>query len=332
MIKCFGCLAVALLAAAPAYAQMAEVKENDRNFFNHLDGAVTVGSTGVGVDLAMPVGKRVQVRTGFSFYPHYEQTMHFGVQVGDDFDSDVQDEKFDHLSNKLNELFDFEVDRNIDVKGKPTMKNFKFLVDVFPFRNRNWHVTAGFYAGPSTIARAENAAADATSLVCVAMYNSLYDRVKESWESQTGDDFSVLPKPILSVSGRTIYADESLYNLFMGYGRMGVHLGDYKDGTPYVMEPDKNNMVSCKMKVNRFRPYLGFGYEGKLSDRSDRNWVSFDCGVLFWGGTPRVLTHDGVDLAKDVTDISGKVGSYVRLFKGFKAFPVLEVRFSHRIF
>ncbi len=63
---------------------------------------------------------------------------------------------------------------------------------------------------------------------------------------------------------------------------------------------------ACKIKVNNFRPYLGFGYGGKLSNRSDRNWISFDCGAMFVGGTPRIITHDGVDLAKDVKNILEK--------------------------
>ena len=110
------------------------------------------------------------------------------------------------------------------------------------------------------------------------------------------------------------------------------HLGDKKDGTPYIMEPDAANMVSCKIKVNSFRPYLGFGYGGKLSNRSDRNWISFDCGAMFWGGTPKVITHDGMNLATDVDNIDGKVGDYVKFFKGVKVFPVLELRLTHRIF
>ena len=166
----------------------------------------------------------------------------------------------------------------------------------------------------------------------VAIYNNLYNRVKESWESQISDDPNVIPIPYISIGGNKIYADESLYNKFMDYGRMGVHVGDYPDGTPYRMEPDANNMVSCKIKVNNLRPYLGFGYGGKLSNRSDRNWISFDCGAMFWGGTPRVITHDGVDLAKDVKNISGKVGDYVSLFKAVKVYPVLELRLTHRIF
>ena len=40
------------------------------------------------------------------------------------------------------------------------MNNFKLLVDVHPFRNKNWHVTTGFYWGPSKVAKAENAVYD----------------------------------------------------------------------------------------------------------------------------------------------------------------------------
>ena len=293
-----------------------------------------MGTTGLGVDLAMPIGNRVQVRTGFSFFPHYEQTMHFGVEVGDDSDPAVQDEKFNKLSQTLNEMFTFEVDRNVDMKGKPTMKNFKLLVDVFPFRNKHWHVTGGFYWGPSTVAKAENAAYDGTSLVSVSIYNNLYDRVKASYESikkmMEGDPAD--PIPYIKINGQEFFAGEDLYNKFQSYGRMGVHLGDKKDGTPYIMEPDADNMVSCKIKVNNFRPYLGFGYGGKLSNRSDRNWISFDCGAMFWGGTPKVITHDGMNLATDVDNIDGKVGDYVKFFKGVKVFPVLELRLTHRIF
>lgn len=335
MTKRFRMALFALLASAATFAQPAGVIEGtgDKNIFNHLDGSITLGTTGLGVDLAMPIGKSVQIRTGFSFFLHYEQTMHFGVEVGDDTDPKVQDEKFNKLSSTLNEMFAFEVDRNVDMKGKPTMKNFKLLVDVFPFRNKHWHVTTGFFTGPSTVATAENAAYDATSLVSVAIYNNLYERVMESWESQISDDPNVLPKPFINLNGQQMYASEDLYNKFKSYGRMGVHVGDYKDtDLPYRMEPDANNMVSCKIKVNRFRPYLGFGYGGKMSKRSDRNWISFDCGAMFWGGTPQVITHDGVDLAKDVHNISGKVGDYVRLFKGIKVYPVLDLRLTHRIF
>lgn len=342
MKKRFGIIVAALLTATLSFAQSADYpcvkgsteNKDDKNILNHLDGSITLGTTGLGVDLAMPIGNRVQVRTGFSFFPHYEQTMHFGVEVGDDSDPAVQDEKFNKLKQTLNEMFTFEVDRNVDMKGKPTMKNFKLLVDVFPFQNKHWHVTGGFYWGPSTVAKAENAAYDGTSLVSVSIYNNLYEKVIASYESikkmEAGDPTD--PIPYITINGQQVYAGEELYNKFLSYGRMGVHVGDFEEGKPYRMEPDANNMVSCKIKVNNFRPYLGFGYGGKLSNRSDRNWISFDCGAMFWGGTPKVITHDGVNLAKDVKGITGKVGDYVTFFKGVKVFPVLELRLTHRIF
>ena len=39
----------------------------------------------------------------------------------------------------------------------------------------------------------------------------------------------------------------------------------------------------------------------------------------------------GVDLAKDVKNVPGKVGDYVKLLKSFKVYPVVELRLTRRI-
>ena len=95
------------------------------------------------------------------------------------------------------------------------------------------------------------------------------------------------------------------------------------------MEPDTySGMVRAWVKVNRWKPYLGFGYGGLLSKR-EKHWrLSCDCGVMFWGGTPKIPTHDGVDLARDVEDLWGRVGTNVRFIKFFKAFPVVDLRLT----
>ena len=239
--------------------------------------------------------------------------MNFGVQVGDN--PAESDSKFQRLSGLLEGLTGYQVDNQIDMIGVPTFNNFKLLVDVFPLKdNKQWHVTAGFYIGPSKIAKAYNTTEDMPSLMAVGIYNNMYDRIK---------------------AGEALFEDTYLpYEMeekVLNYGRMGIHVGDYSHdifdangqllhtkGEPYMMEPDGNAMAKASVKVNSFKPYLGIGYGGRLFKNNDNYHIAVDCGLLFWGGTPSIITHDGTDLAKDVENITGKVGDYVDLLKGFK--------------
>ena len=128
---------------------------------------------------------------------------------------------------------------------------------------------------------------------------------------------------------------EELQEKFRQYGRMGIHIGDFKDGTPYIMEPSPDGMVSAKAYVNHFKPYLGAGYNTDI-DRDGRWHFGVDLGVLFWGGAPDVINHDyttgkDINFTKDLINVRGKVGSYVRAIKSFPVFPVLAVRFSYTI-
>ena len=157
-----------------------------------------------------------------------------------------------------------------------------------------------------------------------------------------------------------------LYDKFRKAGPMGVHVGDYvndvlypedvyidvddgegnitqvlvhhkgdvmyKAGDPYYLKPDEFGMVKADMHVNRFKPYLGVGYEGRLSKKDDRWKIAVDAGVLFWGGSPSVVTHEGVDLVHDVKNVGGKVGSYVEAIDKFKVYPMVSVRFTRTLF
>ena len=114
---------------------------------------------------------------------------------------------------------------------------------------------------------------------------------------------------------------------------MGVRVGDrVSDGTPYLMEPDKDGMVKADMKVNAFRPYLGFGYTGRIIKDDDRYNIGFECGAMIWGGTPDLITHDGTNLTKDIKNIMYSVGDYVDVVKKFKVFPVINLRITRKLF
>ena len=305
----------------------------DKTFkpFKQLDLGVTLGTTGIGFDVQMPVHEIVKLRTGFEVMPRFNYDMHFNVESFDD-EGIPTGSSFDRMAEILYGLTGFKVDQNVTMKGNPTMWNFKFLVDVYPFKNKHWHVTAGFHWGPSKIAEAVNAQEDSPSLFAVGMYNHLWD-------------CAYYNKPIIEIEGiGEISFDDNMRQRIISMGRMGIPLGkfthdvtdvygrEHKQGETYYMEPNENSMVFADARANSFKPYLGFGYEGRLIKNNDNYHIGFDAGVMFWGGTPSIMTHEGINLAKDVEDISGKVGSYVDFVKGVKVFPVINLRITRTIF
>lgn len=277
--------------------------------FEHLDIGVTLGTTGVGIDVATPLSEQFRVRAGFSFVPEFDVKMNFGMdgENGSNVNS---------VADKFADLTGLAIDDNIDMIGQPNIFNGNLLVDFYPIKNVNFHVTAGFYVGSSRIASACNAIEDMATLVSASMYNNIYDNI-EAGEPIFGD----------------VYLSPELEEKFLSYGRMGVHLGNRVDtGEPYIMEPDENSTVKVDVFVNSFKPYLGVGYGGKLAKNNDCVRIAFDAGVMFWGGAPKVVTHDGVDLVRDVENIGGKVGEYISIAKALQVYPVLNLKLSFRVF
>ncbi|MBO5965263.1 MAG: hypothetical protein J6P96_05135 [Bacteroidaceae bacterium] len=328
-------LALAFLFSATTIFAQQEKQITENKIFNHMDVALNLGTTGIGFELATPVTDWVQLRTGFSFIPKFKPTINFDIQVGDD--PATSQSKFEQMSSILEGMLGNEVNNSIDMKGVPNFNNWTFLVDVFPFKsNRHWHFTAGFYLGSSTVANAYNTTEDMPSLIAVDMYNNMYDYFvsEKYWDEPIYGDMFIDPD-----------VGDALRDKLSNYGRMGVNMGEYshdilnekgevvhKKGDKYLMTPDKNSMVKARVLVNKFKPYVGFGYGGRLLKNNDRAKVSFDCGVMMWGGTPSLVTHDGTDLIKDVDNVPGKVGDYADAISGLKVFPVLNLRLSYRLF
>ena len=286
--------------------------------FKHLDFGVSAGTTGLGFDLALPIYDRFRVRAGFSFVPKFDKTINFGIDgTGDYEDKEQFLDKFEQISNKISDLTSLKVENNVDMIGTPSFCNGSMLVDFYPIKKNAFRVTAGFYWGKSKIASACNSAEDMSTLLGATMYNQFYEKI-ENGEPVIGDD---------------IYLSPELEEKFLEIGRIGFHVGDrVDDGTPYMMEPGVDSTVKVDVYANSFKPYLGVGYGGKLSKKSYAPSLEFDAGMLFWGGTPEIITHDGTNLAKDVVNVGGKVGRYVNAIKAVKVYPVLNLRLSFPLF
>ena len=81
-------LAVAGFAAAQDYSATKPVEPlsacSKNGVFNHLDAAFTVGTTGFGFDLAVPVTDWVRLRAGgaFRLSKHYDASLGTEIAVG----------------------------------------------------------------------------------------------------------------------------------------------------------------------------------------------------------------------------------------------------------
>ena len=338
--------------------------------FQHVDVGFTTGTLGIGLEVATPVTDFMDVRTGFTYVPHFEVNMDFPIQVIKNGKPDQ--ESFNYRKNMMKRLTGYEVDDHVEVIGEPHYSNFKFLLDFKPLRDKHWFFTAGFYLGGRNIARAYNTTEEMPSLFAVRLFNRIRDTyINNGTIDILGNNsgFSIDPElgELLKETGEMgiqvgyythpVLYSENVYNTEWvmnddknpdnpqnydnggpGYeaGELILHKANdpddplHKVGDPYLMQPDENSMVKARIRVNSFRPYLGFGYGGRLLKKDDRYHVHFECGALFWGGTPAIITHDGTNLSKDVERISGKVGDYVDFFSSFKVYPVLSLRLTRR--
>lgn len=134
-------LALALAAMTAAQAQIAD----DENSFNHLSASVGVGTTGISLELGTVINSHLGLRAGVDFMPS------FTVKENYEFQRPAVLENIP--PSLLKERYKFP-DGNIDIdaKANPSMVNGKILVDFFPSKNGQFHLTAGLYIGGSTMA------------------------------------------------------------------------------------------------------------------------------------------------------------------------------------
>lgn len=133
---------VATLALCSA-TSMAQT--DDMGIFDHLSAGVEIGSTGWGIDLGAPIGNYVQVRAGVSSIPDITFSTDVDLCISPQLRMDY--EAFMGTPLTLN---------SIGIDGSVGMTSGKLLVDVYPFRNSSFHVTAGAYVGTSKVLTVKN--------------------------------------------------------------------------------------------------------------------------------------------------------------------------------
>ncbi len=124
--------ALATFGFAQSYAQ--QLDQSEFELCNHLSAGISLGTDGIGIEVAAPLTYDFAVRAGYTFMPKFKYTEK-DVDLGTDKD-------FINGDNKT---------QYVDIAGKPNMGDFKLLFDYYPFKTSSFHVTAGAYIGKSKI-------------------------------------------------------------------------------------------------------------------------------------------------------------------------------------
>lgn len=102
-------------------------KKCDFGIFNHLAVGVSVGTPGIGVDVASPIGNYLALRAGVSFMPNFT--------FNSDVDVDLDIQEYGEESTEL------------EVEGSLGRTSGELLLNVYPFRRSSFFVCGGAYFG-----------------------------------------------------------------------------------------------------------------------------------------------------------------------------------------
>ena len=285
------------------------------NLLKHLEMSLTVGTSGIGLDLAVPLSQYVQVRAGYDYMPRIKVKYSHNVlgngqePVKYDAQGMRQETPFNKIADYYYHQHGYELEDHVDLKAKLTMNNFKLLFDVYPLKlDKRWHITAGVYIGPSQFAVVNQADGSEQMMKAILTYNQEY---------RASTDGSMKDMGLLSI-------------------QMGNYSHNFQQGdktrlmnAAYEMEPTAEGNVEINCTSNSIKPYLGFGYGGLLFP-SRNDWkITAELGAMFWGGTPAMRTHDGTNLTQDVQDYPHSI---TKVEKALKVYPVLSVRIAKTLF
>ena len=116
-------------------------EETEIGLFNHLSAGISLGTTGVGIEVAAPLNNMFHLRAGYSFMPKFKV-------------------KGDQKLKSTNAIFKKNAEDGtgyydeISYEGKLNVGDFKILLDYYPFKTSTFRVTAGAYIGTSKICTA----------------------------------------------------------------------------------------------------------------------------------------------------------------------------------
>lgn len=274
---------------------------NSQEAFKHLSVGLDLATTGVGLELSLPVvTDHLVLKAGYNFG-------NFNLSLGNN------SLNFPELSDKVNQYVDkannylaqipeessrltrMPSPMKLDISGKSKLGSGKIVLEFYPSKKSSFHINAGVYIGNPEVLSADGK--------CPEFWNAYSTNLATATKRSAADpEFASkvgsIPELKATINGRTIQLTAP------GNLNLGI------------------NVVAA-------RPYLGLGFGRSIP--KTRCGFQFDLGAIYMGklsvtsanevgGTSSVIIQDN-DIQK-VLDTVGKI----------RVYPQLSFRFIYRLF
>ena len=117
--------------------------QTDLRLFNHLAVGVNVGTPGVGVDIAIPATRFLDIEAGLSIMPKFKYNTNVHLNTT-------------HYIDKLNVNQYLNMPSDIPIQGKLNMFNGKAMINFYPIPLKSFHITAGAFFGKGDVIEVYN--------------------------------------------------------------------------------------------------------------------------------------------------------------------------------
>lgn len=122
-------LCLTYMMCAGSHQMAAQKSSENLGVFNSLAIGVSASTTGIGIDLASPIGNHLAIRAGISFMPNFSYST--------DVDVDVN----------IDEPYAGDIPSNIEVEGEMGRTAGEILLNVYPFKSASFFLCGGAYFG-----------------------------------------------------------------------------------------------------------------------------------------------------------------------------------------
>jgi len=150
-------LFVGALLIGLGFSENIFAQEKNSVLFNHLSIGASAGTSGIGLDLAMPMSNYLQMRVGVDAMPNIKYNTSLKINAPDKVNVYGQE---------------IAVPNKVDIQAKSNLFNGKLLLDFYPSKGI-FHITVGTYFGSNKVMKVYNK--ENGSLMDVTTANKMID-------------------------------------------------------------------------------------------------------------------------------------------------------------